>query len=158
MEKITAGKMQFDYTVVNLTAVVQQAVESNKGYGDQLHVRFELISAPDEAVMVNVDEKRMAQVMSNLLSNAAKYSPTDDRVEISIAPSGKGIRISVHDHGKGIPEAFKSRIFSKFAQADSSDTRQKGGTGLGLNITKAIVEQHGGTIGFESGEGTGTTF
>jgi len=158
MEKITAGKMQFDYTVVNLTSVVQQAVESNKGYGDQLHVRFELISAPDEAVMVKVDEKRMAQVMSNLLSNAAKYSPTDDTVEISIEASEKSVRITVHDNGKGIPEEFKSRIFSKFAQADSSDTRQKGGTGLGLNITKEIVEQQGGAIGFESEAGRGTTF
>jgi len=158
MEKIAAGKMQFDYRVVNLTTVIQNAVESNKGYGDQLDVTFELVTVPEDEVTVRIDEKRMAQVMSNLLSNAAKYSPTHDRVEISIEASEKTVRISVHDHGKGIPEAFKSRVFSKFAQADSSDTRQKGGTGLGLNITKAIVEQQAGTIAFQSGECKGTTF
>ncbi|MDX8404754.1 MAG: PAS domain S-box protein [Mariprofundus sp.] len=158
MEKITAGKMQFDYKVVDLIPIIQRAVESNKGYGDQLHVSFELITPSDEVVLVRIDEKRMDQVMSNLLSNAAKYSPAHDRVEIAIEPSEKSVRIRVHDHGKGIPEAFRSRIFSKFAQADSSDTRQKGGTGLGLSITRAIAEQHGGSIGFDSGEGRGTTF
>jgi len=158
MEKVAAGEMQFDYALVNLTSVVQQAIESNEGYGDELKVSFKLVEVPEEQVIVRIDEKRTAQVMSNLMSNAAKYSPTDDTVEISVSVSGKLVRISVHDHGKGIPEEFKSRIFSKFAQADSSDTRQKGGTGLGLNITKAIVEQQGGSIGFESLAGEGTTF
>ncbi len=158
LEKISAGKMQFDNRVMNLIPVIQQAVESNKGYADQLHVRFELKTGSNDMVMVRIDEKRIAQVMSNLLSNAAKYSPKNDHVEISVAVANDRVRISVHDHGKGIPEEFKSRIFSKFAQADSSDTRQKGGTGLGLNITKAIVEMQGGSISFDSGEGRGTTF
>lgn len=158
MEKIAAGKMQFDFSVTNLVTVVQHAVDSNKGYADQLHVSLEFNPEPDSQVMVRVDEKRMAQVMANLLSNAAKYSPTNGRVTISLAASEKSVRISVHDHGKGIPDEFKPRIFDKFAQADSSDTRQKGGTGLGLNITKVIVEQHGGSIGFDSEEGKGTTF
>ena len=158
MEKISAGKMHFDNVLTNLIPVVQQAVESNKGYADQLHVSFELDTGPDDVVMVSIDEKRMAQVMSNLLSNAAKYSPKNDRVEISIRAANDRVRICVHDHGNGILEEFKSRIFSKFAQADSSDTRQKGGSGLGLNITKAIVEQQGGSIGFDSDEGKGTTF
>ncbi len=158
MEKITAGKMQFDNKVTNLIPVVQQAIESNKGYADQLHVSFEFKTGSDDVVMVRIDEKRMAQVMSNLLSNAAKYSPKDEQVEISVDTANDCVRISVRDHGKGIPEEFKSRIFSKFAQADSSDTRQKGGTGLGLNITKAIVEKQGGSINFDSDEGKGATF
>jgi len=159
MEKISAGKMHFDLRVTDLTPVVEQALEANRGYGDQLNVHFKLIAVPDDEVKVNIDEKRMAQMMSNLLSNAAKYSPADDQVDVSVETITKEkVRISVHDHGKGIPEEFKSRIFSKFSQADSSDTRQKGGTGLGLNITKAIVEEQGGSIGFDSGEGRGTTF
>ncbi len=158
IEKISAGKMQFNNKVMNLIPVVQQAIESNKGYGDQLRIHFELKTGSDDEVLVLIDEKRMAQVMSNLLSNAAKYSPTDDKVEISVNVVDDQVRISVHDHGKGIPEAFKPRIFSKFAQADSSDSRQKGGTGLGLNITKAIVEKQGGSISFDSVEGKGTTF
>ncbi len=158
MEKITAGKMQFDNQVVNLIPVVQQSIELNKGYADRLDVRLELKVGCDDVVMVCIDEQRVTQVMSNLLSNAAKYSPKDDQVEISIEVTDDRVRISVHDHGQGIPEEFKSRIFSKFAQADSSDSRQKGGTGLGLNITKAIVEKQGGSIGFDSDEGKGTTF
>ena len=158
IEKIVAGKMEFDYQVINLIPVVQHAVESNKGYADQLHVHFVLNTDPDVEVMVRIDTKRMDQVMSNLLSNAAKYSPTDDQVQISIEVLDDHVRISVHDNGEGIPEEFKARIFSKFAQADSSDTRQQGGTGLGLNITKAIVEQQGGSIGFDSGAGKGTSF
>lgn len=158
MEKISAGKMRFDNKVLNLVPVIQKAVASNKGYGDQLQVSFEFKAGATAEVMVRIDEKRMAQVMSNLLSNAAKYSPTHGVVDISITTENDRVRISVHDSGKGIPEAFKSRIFSKFAQADSSDTRQKGGTGLGLNITKAIVENQGGSIGFDSVEEQGTTF
>ncbi len=158
IEKISAGKMEFDYCVMDLIPVIQQAVESNKGYGDELQVNFKLHVGSDAEVMVNIDEKRIAQVMSNLLSNAAKYSPGHDQVDISIEVTEERVRISVHDHGKGIPEAFKAKIFSKFSQADSSDTRQKGGTGLGLSITKAIVMEHGGNIDFESHEGKGTTF
>jgi len=158
VEKIAAGKMHFDHTVTELYPVIHQAIESNKGYADELQVSFKMIRGSDQNMMVNIDEKRIAQVMSNLLSNAAKYSPANGQVEISVEGYQGCARISVVDHGKGIPEEFKSRIFSKFSQADSSDTRQKGGTGLGLNITKAIVEQHGGKIGFESGEGQGTIF
>ncbi|MCU7926729.1 MAG: response regulator [Candidatus Thiodiazotropha sp. (ex Dulcina madagascariensis)] len=158
IEKITAGKMHFNFAVTDLISVLQQAVESNKGYADRLNVRFALDAGTNDELMVRIDEKRMGQVMANLLSNAAKHSPADDQVDISVTTSKEHVRICVHDHGKGIPEEFKSRVFSKFAQADSSDTRQKGGTGLGLSITKAIVEQHSGNIGFDSSEGMGTTF
>jgi PAS domain S-box-containing protein len=158
MEKISAGKMPFNNKVMNLIPVVQKAIDSNRGYADQLNVRFELKTSHDDTVMVRIDEKRMAQIMSNLLSNAAKYSPANDQVEITVTASEETVRISVHDHGKGIPEEFKSRIFSKFAQADSSDTRQQGGTGLGLSITRSIVATLGGSIGFDSSEGRGTTF
>ncbi len=158
LDKISAGKMQFKNRVVNLVAVVTQAIDSNKGYGDQFGVTFHLTTDPDEIIIVRIDEKRMAQVMSNLFSNAAKYSPKNGRVKISLQTKENHVCISVHDNGKGIPEEFKSRIFNKFAQADSSDTRQKGGTGLGLNITKAIIENMGGNISFESAAGQGTTF
>lgn len=158
MEKLSAGKMQFDYTEVNLTTLVEHSLDANKGYGDQLNISFLFKDESTTEIMVRVDEKRMEQVMSNLLSNAAKYSPTNDSVMVSVQRHDESARITVHDNGKGIPDEFKSRIFNKFSQADSSDTRQKGGTGLGLNITKEIVEQHGGSIGFESNEGRGTTF
>lgn len=158
MEKITAGKMELNYTVTNLISVIKQSVISNKGYGDNLHVSFDFVAGEVDEVMVRIDEIRLAQVMSNLLSNAAKYSPTNDSVEVSVEVSNKNVRVLVHDNGKGIPEEFKSKIFGKFSQADSSDTRKKGGSGLGLNISKAIIEKHGGNIGFDCVENRGTTF
>lgn len=108
--------------------------------------------------VVNGDEDRLAQVLANLLSNAAKFSARGSDVTISLSATDEGFRVAIADKGPGIPEKFRDRIFGKFSQADSSDTRQKGGTGLGLNISKAIVERHGGTIGFDTGIDEGATF
>ena len=105
-----------------------------------------------------VDEDRFIQVLTNLLSNAAKYSPAGGTIDVTTQTRQDGVRLSVSDEGPGIPEAFRKRIFEKFSQADGSDTRQKGGTGLGLSITRAIVERLGGQISFETEEGKGTTF
>jgi PAS domain S-box-containing protein len=158
IEKISAGKMQFDFAIVSLIPLIKQSLEENKGYGEKLDVSFILVTDLEQELNVNVDEQRLLQVMSNLLSNAAKYSPSGDQVEIKIEQINESVRISIHDNGKGIPEDFKPQIFSKFSQADSSDTRQKGGTGLGLNITQAIVVQLKGSINFDSNEEQGTTF
>ena len=98
------------------------------------------------------------QVMNNLLSNAIKFSPEGETVDVSAACSDGMIRISVTDHGPGIPEEFQPKLFDKFTQSDASDTRKIGGTGLGMNITRSIVEKHGGTIDFVSQQGIGTTF
>ena len=96
--------------------------------------------------------------MSNLLSNAAKFSPANTCVEISLTRENDHVIIKVTDHGEGIPEAFQHILFERFTQADSSDTRQKGGTGLGLAITRSIIQQHVGSIGFDTEIGIGTTF
>lgn len=100
----------------------------------------------------------MEQVIANLLSNATKFSPSKGTVVVSAVQKDHDVQISVRDFGPGIPKDFRQKIFSKFAQADSSDTRAQGGTGLGLSISNAIVRQHGGTITFETEEGEGTTF
>jgi hypothetical protein len=98
------------------------------------------------------------QVLNNLLSNAAKFSPSGGEVTLRLMPAEEEwVRLSVQDRGPGIPESFRPRVFQRFAQADSSDRRQRGGTGLGLSISKAIVDRLGGRIGFETGPG-GTTF
>ena len=96
--------------------------------------------------------------MTNLLSNAAKFSPEGEVVEISTADAGPSVRVAVHDRGSGIPEAFRPRIFGRFTQADSTATRQKGGSGLGLAICKRLIELMHGRIGFEDRPGGGTTF
>jgi signal transduction histidine kinase len=95
----------------------------------------------------------MLQVLTNLLSNAIKFSPAGSRVEVTVAGGAGGARISVADQGRGIPPAFRERVFQRFAQQGSG-----GGSGLGLSICKGIVEEHGGRIGFVSEEGRGTTF
>ncbi|WP_372876996.1 sensor histidine kinase, partial [Pseudomonas sp.] len=95
---------------------------------------------------------------ANLLSNAAKFSPAGQPVEVAAQQRGDQVRVSVRDHGPGIPDVFKASIFAKFSQADASDTRQKGGTGLGLAISKELIERMGGQIGFDSVTGQGATF
>ena len=100
----------------------------------------------------------LMQLMANLVSNAAKFSPPGGEVSIGARVVGPRVRVEVSDRGRGIPEEFRGRIFQRFSQADASDERDRGGTGLGLAICKAIVERCGGTIGFEDRAGGGTTF
>jgi CheY-like chemotaxis protein len=105
------------------------------------------------------DRDRLVQVLTNLVSNAIKFSPRGGRVEIRAeAPARDRVRISVADEGPGIAAAQLHKLFGKFQQLDSSDTRTLGGTGLGLAISRAIVAEHDGTIGVESPEGRGATF
>ena len=97
-------------------------------------------------------------MLVNLLSNAIKFSPPGGRVDVRLERIGSQLRISVADRGRGIPEEFRSRIFQRFAQAGPNSVRGQAGTGLGLAICKAIVEQHGGKIGYRSVVGAGSTF
>jgi signal transduction histidine kinase len=136
--------------------LLEQALLHNQPYAEQHQVELRL-QVEDDA-LVNVDTQRLAQVMANLLSNAAKFSPPGGNVVVCLQTLGEALRVSVSDNGPGIPEAFKPRIFSKFSQADSGDTRQQGGTGLGLAICKEIIERMGGQIGFDSSPGQGATF
>lgn len=157
LEKIESGRLEFEFGTVDLVALARRAIEDNEGYAHKHDVRLALDTDLDTA-LVSGDEHRLLQVFANLISNAVKYSPQDDQVEVELVFHNGGYRISICDHGSGIPETFRSKIFQRFAQADSSDTREKGGTGLGLSITKAIVERHDGSIGYESEPGAGTTF
>jgi PAS domain S-box-containing protein len=157
IEKVEAGKMKFNFQPVDVGALIRQSMEANRDYATQYGVRF-VLEGEARGLTVCGDADRLMQVLANLLSNAAKYSPRGGEVRISVRPRAGGFRFSVADRGPGIPPEFRARVFDKFAQADSSDRRQKGGTGLGLAITKAIVERHGGAVGFDTVMGTGTTF
>lgn len=157
IEKIESGKFEFRMTPVDLSSLVEQAIESNRGYAERLKVAIAFDRRTDQA-MVFGDSDRLTQVMANLFSNAAKFSPPDGTVAVVLDRRDDWVRISVQDRGAGIPAHFRDKIFGRFSQADASDSRAKGGTGLGLNITKAIVERHGGRIWFESEKGRGTTF
>jgi len=157
MEKLVAGKMFFEFQDEALQPLLEQAIEENQPYASHYQVQLQLQGPATEAC-VRVDKLRLAQVLANLLSNAAKFSPQGQTVDVRVQQQDARIRISVTDHGPGVPENFQARIFSKFSQADATDTRQKGGTGLGLAISKEIIERMGGQIGFDSSPGHGATF
>lgn len=156
IEKIESGKLRLEMAPLDLRDVAGKAVESVRGYADQLGVTLTL--AEGEPAPVRGDADRLIQVVTNLLSNASKFSPRGGEVRVTVDPETRLARLSVIDRGPGIPDSFRSRIFSKFAQADGSDTRAKGGTGLGLAIAREIAERHGGRLWFESAEGEGATF
>jgi PAS domain S-box-containing protein len=157
IEKIESGKLALNPEVIRVDELVRESMLLNKGFGDRFKVRFEARGALSGRE-VNADRKRLLQVMTNLLSNAAKFSPEGETVQISTEDRGQALRIGVHDRGPGIPEAFRARMFGRFNQADSTTSRQKGGTGLGLAICKRLIEMMNGHIGFEDREGGGTTF
>jgi CheY-like chemotaxis protein len=107
---------------------------------------------------VLADPDRLMQVLNNLLSNAAKFSPQGADVLVRLIPRETDVRVEVRDSGPGISEQFKERIFEKFAQADASSTRRFDGTGLGLSISRGLIEAMGGVIGFSSGPAQGSIF
>lgn len=158
IQKMEAGRMTYQFQPLDVTALVKKAVEDNRGYASRLHVHLTLLEPLPQQVFVQGDEMRLCQVLANMLSNAAKFSPSEGSVEVLVERLEGRVRFSVTDHGPGIPEAFQARVFNKFAQEDSSDTRQKGGTGLGLSIAKTLVEDHHGEIGFRTQPGEGTVF
>jgi two-component system, NarL family, sensor histidine kinase EvgS len=157
MEKLESGRMDFDFQELNLSDLVAEATEANSGMATQENARF-VQGVFTRNLFVRGDSNRLIQVLSNLLSNAAKFSPPQSSVEISVIREQKTVRVSVKDQGPGIPEDFKDDIFGRFAQADGTNTREKGGTGLGLNISRSIIERHDGTIDFDTIEGVGSTF
>jgi signal transduction histidine kinase len=155
LQKIESGAMTFNMRPIDLRPFLDQAIDASQGYARQFGVRLALAPATWRA-QVRADSDRLMQVMDNLLSNAAKFSPADGEVKVDAERLHGRVRIVVQDHGPGIPEDFRGRIFTRFAQADSSGGRN--GCGLGLSISKAIVEQLGGHLDFESTVGVGTSF
>jgi signal transduction histidine kinase len=160
IEKLEFGQLELSATECDVNDLLRQAIVQNTGYAIKYGVNlvFDNSAIADRAVIVSVDPDRFLQVMSNLISNAVKYSNLDGSVIVSVKLDEKILSIYVKDHGSGIPEAFRGRIFQKFAQADSSDTRKRDGTGLGLSITRIIVERMGGEIDYMTEINKGTIF
>jgi PAS domain S-box-containing protein len=158
IEKIDSGKLTLYSEPMSLDTLVSESVKLNQGFADRYNVKL-TATGLGSSITVNADHKRLLQVMTNLISNSAKFSPAGGSVEIGLREANpRVVVITVSDRGTGIPEAFRNRIFGRFAQADSADTRAKGGTGLGLAICKRLIELMDGTIGFSDREGGGTTF
>jgi PAS domain S-box-containing protein len=157
LQKIEAGQVVFHLKYLDLRPLLEQTLEANRAFAHEFGVRIRLDEACDDGE-VFADSDRLAQVVTNLLSNAIKFSPKGSEVTIGIDWRGDNLRVWVRDRGPGIPDDFKPRVFEKFAQADSSNARQKGGSGLGLSIVKQLIHQHGGRVGFEDMAGGGTVF
>jgi PAS domain S-box-containing protein len=157
LEKIAAGKMEFNIEPVNIAEIINDAIAANKAYAERLNVSFVGIGLGKQTECF-CDSDRVFQIMNNLLSNAAKFSKDDGEVAVTLSSGDDTICVSVEDFGKGIPKEAQSSIFDRFTQADSSDHREKSGTGLGLSIVKALVERQGGKIYFTSEIDKGSKF
>lgn len=157
MEKIESGGMEYCLQTLNLNQLVSDSVQGNKSYADQFEITLNENLLPHDAI-VSADGERLNQVLTNLISNAVKFSPRSAEVMVSVLQRDDSYRVQVTDHGPGIPPEFAEHIFEKFTQADASDTRNVNGTGLGLSISKAIIEGHGGQLLFDTAVDKGTTF
>lgn len=157
LAKLEAGKMTYAFRPTDLTAILGVVVDEFSAMAAERGLRLDLFE-PAVDVQVAVDRDRMRQLFRNLVSNAIKYSPQDaGPVEIRVATEGGALRVTVRDHGVGIPDAEREAVFDKFAQ--SSQTKSSaGGTGLGLSICREIVAGHGGRLWVESAEGGGSAF
>lgn len=157
MEKLVEGKVRFTWSLCEVMPIIDRTVDENRSFGESMNVTYDIVERCD-GVVVDVDALRLQQVLTNLLSNAAKFSDEGKRVEVRVREVGSRVRVEVQDHGEGIDPKFQARIFQKFSQADSSDTRARGGTGLGLAISRELIERMHGVIGFTSTPGHGSMF
>ncbi|MCZ4353551.1 HAMP domain-containing sensor histidine kinase [Roseovarius aestuarii] len=157
LQKIEAGRMTFNFETTQVASFIEQSVSSNQPFADNLGVTLVLEPCPAH-LRVQIDEARMNQVLSNILSNAAKFSESGQTVTIRAEDRGQFARISVIDCGVGLDEEDRQTVFEEFSQLDSSDRRKIGGTGLGMNISKRIVDAHSGDLDYFRNEGPGTTF
>jgi PAS domain S-box-containing protein len=155
LQRIEEGSFTLALESLALGPMLAEQIELFSGQSADHTLELDL---PAESLVVLGERERIAQVVGNLISNAIKYSPAGGRVEVAATASDGSIRVSVRDAGIGIASGQHASIFKKFFRVDSSDTRDIGGTGLGLALCREIVEAHGGRIGFESDEGKGSTF
>ncbi len=157
LDKLQSGAMTFNREKIDLAAIVMEATDQSVTFAAEHGVSFVTreIAAP---TLVDGDAQRLNQVIVNMLSNAANFSPRGTEVAVSVSASGGYGRVEIADHGPGIPDSFRAQLFDRFTQVDSSNTRKVQGSGLGLHICKSIVDAHGGRIDFRSNEGGGTIF
>ena len=149
--------MQFAHEPVALATCLAEVMEMAESFAWVRDVQVRLEPVPAQAVVM-ADSQRLAQVVTNLLANAIKFTAPDTEVRLRATIEGAVGRIEVIDQGPGIPPEFEARVFQRFARADGSNTRTHGGSGLGLSIAKGMVEQMGGRIGYRNLDGGGCLF
>lgn len=157
LSRIISGKMRIEVRQVELGEIISEAIEVITPAAEAKHIRLEIVLESD--AFVSGDAARLQQVFWNLLSNAVKFTPKHGRVQIRLERVNSSVEVSVSDTGQGIKADFLPYVFERFRQADNAATTREGGLGLGMAITRNILELHGGTIKAESpGENMGTTF
>jgi len=152
--KLAAGELLLNIEEVDINAVIRDQTEDAKFISD----RHEIIFLAGQTGMVPADKKLIGQVIANMISNAIKYSPKGGEVLVRSFETGDGVQISIQDHGVGIRNTEKDKIFDRYFRVRNPETINSSGIGLGLYISAGIVRQHGGTIAVESEEGRGSTF
>jgi signal transduction histidine kinase/ActR/RegA family two-component response regulator len=158
VSRIVSGKLRLDLHEADLHQIVEAAVESLRPSMDAKRIRFEMLLDPVGAHVLG-DPNRLQQIVWNLLSNAIKFTDKEGRVTLSVARINSHVELAVRDDGRGIDPQFLSRVFQRFEQEESGESRLHGGLGLGLAISRHLVELHGGTIEAASGgPGQGAVF
>jgi PAS domain S-box-containing protein len=157
IERIESGKMPFSLRRVDAKRVVEQAIEANRNLEQKFDVSVQLRTDVAEAP-VHSDPERLTQVVANLLSNAVKFSPKGEEVIVSIEIQDDHVRIAVRDHGPGVPDEYKTLIFNKFVQVEATNSRLKGGNGLGLSIVRETMIKLGGNVGHTPAPSGGSVF
>jgi signal transduction histidine kinase len=159
LSKIESGLLKFDNTTLNLAELLNKAFELNQAYCIKCNTKLNVSCAEEcQELTVFADEQRLLQVLSNFISNAAKFTFDGDTVDLRLKKEGNYAVIEVVDHGPGITIEQQKLVFLKFKQLDTPVNNKLPGTGLGLNISKNIIELQNGIIGFESMPNTKTTF
>ncbi len=157
VQKLAAGPMQVDLVAVDLVPLVAQTLALHRGYSEELEVEI-FTEVPMTQAWVLGDEDRLIQVVTNLLSNAVKFSSSGSQVRVALRRADGKLILEVSDAGPGIPESFLPYLFERFACGPSSNTTRHRGIGLGLAITRDIVELLGGELSYVTEEGVGTAF
>jgi PAS domain S-box-containing protein len=155
VSRVESDEPLIDRQTVELTAPIAEQV---RAFLDQYPGRIIRIHAPARPILVRADPSPVGLIVSNLISNALKYSPPESPVEVTVAVGQEGAIVSVHDHGNGIPAWEQDRIFDRFYQIESGHTRSNGGAGLGLYIARRLVEAMSGRLWVDSEPGMGSTF
>lgn len=154
VEKLESGMLTFNFEPVDLSAIIVRSIDSARGYASRQNIELKLDGGdPFARLIISGDSERLTQVFVNILSNAIKFSSPGNSVEIErdVDSQAKQVVVRVIDQGRGVPESQREAIFERFHQVEKSDGTVRGGSGLGLSICRALIAEHGGTIGVESG-------
>jgi two-component system, OmpR family, phosphate regulon sensor histidine kinase PhoR len=156
LAQLDAGSFSLDLGDADLVELAGEAIEAARPAAEAKNLTLAL--GHDQPALVSADVHRIGQALDNLISNAIKFTPEGGKVDLLIENEDTTCTLNVTDTGYGIPAAEQQRLFERFFRSTTASANNVSGTGLGLTIAKTIIERHGGSIGFDSTEGRGTTF